>query len=125
MSYRQLGTRSAARLATVTLALLLASPVVLAAGETPPAVANLHTHLTTLRAERQALIDADEQFAWLEACERAGTGCPMGLERPPVRRGCSALCLLRIERERSLLRRAEIDREIAAIEVRLARPPAP
>ena len=88
-------------------------------------MAILHTHLSTLRAERQALVDADEQFAWLEACEKAGAGCPMGLERPPIRRGCSALCLLRIERERSLLRRAEIDREIAAIEVRLARPPAP
>ncbi len=105
--------------------------VLLALALSPPAVAQDPRHrvlaeqLTTLRAERQALVDADEQFAWLEACEKAGTGCPMGLERPPIRRGCSALCLLRIERERSLLRRAEIDREIAAIEARLARPSAP
>lgn len=84
----------------------------------------LRSHLTTLLAERQALIDVDEQFAWLAACEKAGTDCPMGLERPPVRRGCSALCLLRIERERSLIRRAEIDREIAGIEARLAGRPA-
>jgi hypothetical protein len=100
------------------LALLLVPPVALGFDDKSPADV---AHLATLRAERQALIDADEQFAWLAACEKAGTGCPMGLGRPPVRRGCSALCLLRIERERSQLRRAEIDREITAIEARLAR----
>lgn len=123
VTVRPEGLRSLAQLAAV-LALLLVSPLALAADEKPPVTADA-AQLATLRAERQALVDADAQFAWLESCEKAGSGCPLGLERPTLRRICGAVCLLRVERERSHLRRAEIDREIAEFEARLARLPAP